>query len=235
MSEISEKVIQDIEEKKIHPRPRWYFLMGRYSTFSLFVFSIVFGALSVATILFMLFDYDRDISQYFGRGLFKDILISIPYLWIVLFVFFILSADYNLRRTPRGYRFELHKIILLNLFLSILVGTGLFCFGFDSEIDDLVSRNVPFYENLIYNKDDIWVFPEKGLLSGEVIQIIGPGSFTLRDFHGYVWRVNEEGLDPSDFRYIHEGAKLKLIGEQTGEGIFDVKIICSWQECCGVR
>jgi hypothetical protein len=222
MSSILEKVTKNIEEKKINPRPRYYFLFKNYGLLVLFTLSILCGATIASTILFMFVDYDYNA--------FQDFIISLPYFWIVFLSIFIISAYYNFRNTSTGYRHEIYKIILISLLLSLAIGIVFFLMGLDSEVDELFSQKVPFYENFIYNKDDVYNSPEKGLLSGRVVDLIGMDKFILKDFNGKIWQIGGSDLEDCNFLKIQNNLELRLIGEQTGENTFDAKIIRLWNQ-----
>lgn len=228
MSLFSEKITKDIQEKKITPSPKWHFLLKNYGILSAFIISIICGSVATSVILFMFFDYDRDVYQYLHRPFFTDFILSIPYLWIIILFVFIAIAHYGFEKTYTGYRYEIYKIISISLVLSIIIGTGLFYAGLGSDIDDLLSRHVPFYENLIYNKDDIWIFPQKGLLSGQIIGFSGPNSFVLRDFKGKIWQILENNLSKYDYSLIRKGISLRLLGHQVNADSFEAESLRLW-------
>ncbi|HSA07753.1 MAG TPA: hypothetical protein P5099_00025, partial [Candidatus Moranbacteria bacterium] len=61
MTEISDKIIKDIKEKNIHPKPRWFFAVRNLAFWLLFIAAIFVGALSFAVILDVLTNHDWDI------------------------------------------------------------------------------------------------------------------------------------------------------------------------------
>ncbi len=229
MSLISEKITKDIQDQKIEPRPRWYFLFKNYGILTLFVLSIVCGAAAVSTILFMIVDYDRDIARYLDRSELKDIILSVPYFWIIILIIFLSAAYYNFKKSYTGYRYELYKVFLISFALSVILGVGLYYGGLDSQIDEFLSQRIPLYENFIYNKDDVWVSPEQGLLSGRVVEVGEVDKFVLEDFNGKVWQVEEIKTDESNFPKIRKDLELKLIGKKTGDNTFDAENIRPWK------
>jgi len=229
MLSIPEKTIKIIEERGITPRSRWYFLMKRGFIGALFGISILLGSFSVSTIIFIICDHDWDIFEYLDRSLLEDIIFSIPYLWVAILIFFAVVADYNFKHTNKGYRYETYKIILVSLISSFVIGTGLFFLGVDCEIHEYLVRQVPFYEGLVYNKKDIWVFPEKGLLSGEIIEVKGADIYILRDFSGKIWQIQDGKADWSDTARIQNGLKVRLIGFKVDDDIFRAKVIRLWE------
>lgn len=232
MTSISEKVIKDIQEQKVSPRPRWYFLFKNYGILTLFIFSILCGAIAVSTILFMIVDYDRGVASYLDRSELSDIIVSIPYFWIAILAIFLLFAHYEFKKFYTGYRYEIYKVFLISFALSVIIGTGLYYGGLDSQIDEFFSQKIPFYESLIYNNDDIWTAPAKGLLSGQVFEVGGVDTFTLVDPMGKVWEVIEVKKDKSDFSHVKKGFRLKVIGKEVNDNTFVAEDIKPWKNCC---
>lgn len=186
------------------------------------------GALAVTVILFMLSDNDWDVFEYLDRSLFEHVFISIPYFWIAILALFSLIAYYSFKHTRHGYRYEMYKVVAGSLLLSLAVGAVLFRYGLDSEIHEIFSRQVPFYNNLVYTKEDIWIFPDKGVISGEIVDIKNKRNFKLRDFDGNIWRIQGDDVDWPDNFAAAEGVRIKLIGERRGEHLFFVKIVKPW-------
>ena len=231
--DISQKTLKTIEEKKIRPEAKWHFLLKDYSLWFFFVFSVILGALSVSAILFMVTDHDWDVYEYLDRSLFEHVFISMPYLWISILLFLMFFAYYDFEHTRQGYRYEIHKIILASVLISIIFGAVLFFGGVGQGIHEVFSRQVPFYNNLVYDKYDVWDNPQKGLLSGEITNVENENEFLLRDFKGNFWRIDkEESLECLDRCFdeslIQTGRQIKLIGQMGTDSIFFVKAIRPW-------
>ncbi len=235
--DIEEKTLKTIEDKKITPQPRWHFMLKDYTLRLIFVFSVTFGAMAVSAILFMISDHDWDVYEYLDRSLFEHIFISMPYLWIFALSFLLLIAYYNFEHTRQGYRYEIYKVILGSVFISVVLGAVLFWAGLGKVIHETFSKQVPFYNDLVYDRYDVWDNPQKGLLGGEIINIKDENDFSLRDFRGNIWQIKKkENLLCLD-RCFNEslmrlGSQIKLIGEPDGGNIFFVKEIRPWCKKC---
>lgn len=227
MSNITDNVLEEIKEK-LTPKPKWHFLLKNYVFWLFLIFAIFIGALAVTVMLFMLLDYDWDIFEYLERNFFTHVFFSFPYFWLAVLMLFLAIAYYGFRHTRRGYRYEISKVVIGGLLASFGIGGILFWYGLDSEIHEMFSKQVPFYNNLVYTKEDIWRFPDKGLLGGEIIGIKDRENFELRDFDGKTWQIQGGVIDwPDDFIFL-KGARIKLIGERRGEHTFFVKIVKPW-------
>ncbi|MDD2696992.1 MAG: hypothetical protein PHE52_02450 [Candidatus Pacebacteria bacterium] len=231
--DISQKTLKTIEEKKITPEPRWHFLLKDYSLWFFFVFSVILGAMAVSAVLFMLTDSDWDVYEYLDRTLFEHVFVSMPYLWISILLFLLFIAYYNFEHTRRGYKYEIYKIIWGSVLISIVLGILLFFGGLGETIHGIFSRQVPFYNNIVYDKNDVWDNPQKGLLSGEIMSIENENEFLLRDFRGNVWQIRkEESLQCLDRCFdeslVQTGMQIKLIGQIGTDSVFFVKAIRPW-------
>jgi len=233
MSDINKETLKIIEERKITPEPRWHFIFKDYVLRFFFAISTILGGISITTIIFILNGYDWDIYKYLDKSLFEYILSSIPYLWVFTFILFVVIAYFNFKNTKSGYKHEILKLVLVSVLISVAMGTIFFAGGLDSEVHETFSEQVPFYENLIYDKDDIWNNVEKGLLSGEVVEVRNKDGFILKDFGGHLWQIDEKGLGTTTF-FIQKGSEVKLIGNFDGGNIFFVKEIRPWH-CCGEK
>jgi len=233
MSDIAKETLKTIEEKNITPEPRWHFLFKEYAFRFLFVVSTILGGFAVTTMIFILNGYDWDIYKYLNKSQFEYILAAIPYLWIATFILFVVLAYYNFKNTRSGYKHEVLKLVLASVLISMAMGTIFFAAGLDSEIHETFSEQVPFYEALIYDKDDIWNNAEQGLLSGEVMEVKNRQEFILKDFGGHLWQIDEKGLGTTTSS-VQKGSEIKLIGDLDGGNIFFVKEIRPWH-CCGEK
>lgn len=236
--DISGKTLKTIEEEKITPQARWHFLLKNYCLWFLSIFSVILGAMAVSAVLFMVTDHDWDIYKYLDRSLFEHIFVSIPYLWLLVFLILILAAYYDFKYTRGGYRYEIYKVVLVSLLISVILGTILFFGGLGKVIHEAFARQVPFYNDLVYDKYDVWDNPQKGLLSGEIIKVENNDEFLLRDFRGKMWQVKKKEsllcLDECFSESLMKvGAQIKLIGQMGNDNIFFVEEIRPW--CKTVR
>jgi len=229
-NDVIERTINEIKEKKISPHPRWRFLLKDYTFWVFLGLSIILGAVSISTILFLLTDYDWDIYRYLHTNLFGYILISVPYLWIFILILFTIVAYYNFRHTTIGYRYNAHVMVLISILLSFIIGTIFFFVGINSEVHTTFSKWMPFYNNLAFDKRDIWNNADKGLLSGTIVDIKSDGSFLLRDFAGEIWYVVYFSPEDSTKWTVSLGMNVKVLGERGKDNIFYIQDIRPWGE-----
>lgn len=224
-------IVGRISRLGISPKPRWYFLLKDGALWSLAIAATVLGGLAVATSIFILTDHDWDVFHYLDRSLLMHVLMSLPYLWVILLALLLLLARYNFSQTRHGYRRETWQVILASILASLALGLMLVALGFDSKVHNLLLKQLPFYGRLVYNKDDIWIFPDKGLLSGFIITTDDGRGFSLKDPVGADWRIIlNDDTDLCQRPHIWPGEHVKLIGHVLQPHVFDAESVRPWGE-----
>jgi hypothetical protein len=226
--DISEKTLEKIKEENIVPKARWQFLLKDYFLFGFFCASIIVGALATSAILFMLTETDWDVYEYLDRSLFEHIMISMPYLWILVLFVFIFSAYYNFKYTRKGYHYEVSLVIVCSIAVSLFLGFLLFYTGLGRGVHEMFMRQVPFYNNFIYDKTEVWENPQKGLLGGRITDIKNDDEFMLLDFRGKIWEVERGSEDCCAPILVKKGNKIEMIGRMDDDNIFFVELIRPW-------
>jgi len=229
---LCDKVLCEIKEGKIKPKPRWQFLLEDYFIWLFFLISLFLGALAFCATLHILFSNDWDLYLYLHTTLAGHIFASIPYVWLALLALFIGVAQYNFKHTKSGYRRETYVIIGLSVAGSLILGAFLHTLGAGEKIENAFAANVPHYEKFSFSNErkDIWSRPEIGLLGGKIIFVIDENNFELKDFDGRGWRVeeNKETVERGPFE-IKAGEMVKIIGLKKKDFVFWAREIRPWR------
>lgn len=231
MEDFGKKLVEKIKCEKICPAPKWRFLLRNYFVWLAFAASVVVGGLAFCVTLSIVADNDWDIYKYLNISPIQHILLSLPYLWIVLLVLFLGLAFYNYKHTKCGYRHGVLAVLGLSIVGSLLLGSFFHYAGMGRKIDQIFAKNVPLYQNMhcCCNRQDIWSQPEKGLLGGRIIHVSLENDFDLEDFQGAVWQIeNDRQIFMRGPTLVREGGEVKLIGERKAEKIFWAREIRPW-------
>ncbi|PIS42887.1 MAG: hypothetical protein COT24_01245 [Candidatus Kerfeldbacteria bacterium CG08_land_8_20_14_0_20_40_16] len=212
INDASKNILDKIKENKITPKPKWQFRLEQVGIWALAVLSLIIGAKAFAVIIFRLVNNDWEIREHLGRSLLNHALLTLPYLWIIVMVLFILLAYYNARHTKKGYRYSVYGIVIGTVVVSLFLGGILYSTGFGYEIDFLFSENLSGYQKIMPNRGEFWSQPEAGFLSGEVISQKG-SNLMLRSFDGEIWTVDISNTNIPDFVNINKGSLIRIIGE----------------------
>lgn len=219
---ITNQVLEKI--KDIKPKPRWQFLLRDYSVWILGAVSLILGSLSFSVVLFMLVNNDWDIYAQLSNSFVKFLFTTLPYFWLVFLILFLLVAYYNFKNTKKGYKFPFYKISLLSIFSSMFIGMLLYNFGVAQVIEDSFNSRVPYYQDFFNTRKKIWAQTEKGFLAGFVTSLDG-NKIIVQGIDGQVWELSKS----ADFRcppmVLQLGDRLRLIGKETDEGVFEVECI----------
>lgn len=228
MSAKADEILKCIRENKIKPCSKWKFLLKNYLFWSLFGLSTLIGAMAVSVIFFILTNNDWDIYRYLGKSFLSYILILMPYFWIVVLIFLTGTAYFNYRCTRKGYLFNPYGVIFTSIFISIILGGALFGFGMGEKVEDIFTRNIPYYAGVNMQKKIIWNNPEKGLLAGEIIEIRNENSFSLKDLSYERWEVEGDDIRWRDNRVRKVGQNVKIIGKIKDKNIFIAVEVRPW-------
>jgi len=213
---ISQKVLKIIKEKNIKPKPRWQFLLKNYLVWFLAALALIIGSFAFAVIIYMFLNNDWDVYQKINHSLFKFMLITLPYAWLLFLGMFVFIAYYNVKHTKKGYRFSLTKLIIGSVVISMLLGLLFYGFGLGRAIDEKLMERMLFYRRVFNPRMMIWDKPEQGRLMGEVLEVIDPYHFKIIDFNRKSWNVIRELVDPE----LELQMRVRLLGRMIDEQNF---------------
>ena len=210
---LSEKILNRIEKERIQPASKITFQIKNQLFWFLWIISILIGALAVAATFFVIFHSDWQTYNATYQGFFDFIFHSLPYIWILTLLIFLLLAHQNLRHTKYGYRYSKAPIILLSITISLIVGSSLYSFGVGEILDKALGSYIPFYEPAMNNLQGRWNKPEKGLIAGEVTNIAPDFSaFTVHSFDDKTWVIDGKDLLHIDHLILSENDFVKVVG-----------------------
>ncbi len=229
---LKECVFRRIESTDIKPLSRWHFLYQESFMWSLWLLSVLVGALATAVILYVL--KNRHFAVYLAthENFFEFIVEVLPYVWFLLLVSMALLAVYNIKCTNRGYRRSLPTILLSSLALSIGIGTVLQTFGFGFTVDRMLGNHMPLYTSQQKFDERLWQAPMEGRLIGrQVLSTVAPTSTIIfEDIDGNRWNFCVSELSERERELLASEQTVRMIGTTTvaGAKIFHACGILSW-------
>jgi len=239
MTDISKKTLEKIKKEQVHPKPRWYFLTRNYFFWLMFALTTLLGGVAFGMILSITTNLDWDVYHYLGLSLPEAVVISLPYLWIALLVFFLFITYYNFIHTRTGYRYRFVVIFLISMLISILLGFGFYQYGWTETVERQLKARIPGYQRMVYTGENQWMHPEKGLLSGTIIKIESANNLIrLRDYLDQEWEIDISQAIVRGNIPLTENLEIKIIGQQLSEHIFeatDIRIPRGYQQGKGRR
>lgn len=209
----AKRVLTRIDEEQVVPRARWAFVFKNYTFWGFSFMSMVFGALALSAILFEVTSIDWQLAPVTHSGFGALLLDAIPYLWVIVLLFFVGIGCVNVRHTKHGYRYPLWLIALGAVLTSVALGAVLHIAGLGELVDRAPRGRVPFYRPIVAEQQTWWLAPEKGFLSGRILSVASDAaSFTVRDFNGVLWSVTANDLSSRDFAVVARGGTVRVVG-----------------------
>lgn len=216
------KILEKIKSNHIKPRARWQFLLKNYLTWATSLVALIISAASFSAMLYLLKFSDLTLKDEIRKSSVEILLLTLPYFWIIFLAIFIFLVYYNIKRTKSGYRYPIWLLSLISLSSSIFLGSIFSVLGWGARLDESLSRNAPFYSEMINPQMEFWSNPNQGRLLGMVTTSLNEeNSFQLLDKDKNIWQVqlsavynkNTDGL-------INIGQPIRLLGKQVTDNKF---------------
>jgi len=227
---LSQNVLEKIKFRKIKPTPKWQFLLKDYVIWGAGIISVLVGAFAFAVILYMLVNNHWDIYQYATNSLTSYIFSTLPYYWLLFLSIFLVIAYLNIRHTSKGYKYNLNLIIVASIGVSVILGTIFYGIGLGQTIDNEFSKRMPIYKKFMQRDLGMWHKPGRGIIAGEVIEVIDKNNFILKSKKDINWQVNSGSVSYILIEEIIKGEELIIIGEKVSENKFKAIMIKPWDK-----
>jgi hypothetical protein len=224
MSDLSNRILKEIEQRRLKPRPAFYFLAKRSMFWSLALGAIMLGGLSVALGLFVIGDFFATGGRNANDMPFDDLMPLLPVLWLVCFAALIASAYIGFANTRSGYRYRPRTVIAAAVASSVILGAALHQAEAGRLLHETLSRWIPAYRDYTYVPYAEWSRPDAGYLGGEVQSVAGE-TMQLEDFQGKLWTVDISQATVKFSDPLIEEGDVAIRGERTGPETFRARII----------
>ena len=226
---LSDTIIQTLEKRGISPRPRWHFLLKRRVLWFVSCLSVLLGGIAISVIIFVFFDHDTDARVYLHENLAQDLLLSIPYVWLVSLAILVALTRLAVLHTEHGYRYGVSRVITLTLLASVALGLLFDAFDVGQNVDEFLNETIPYYDSIVYTSRDAWSQPEKGLLGGTLLSTLSSSEIHIRDFRNREWRVDVSKIEQGDLPpQLVIGQIIKIVGDDMGQGTFRANQLFMW-------
>lgn len=208
--DFAKTILQKIQTEKIKPRSKKYFTL--YKTF-LWIPGILItflGGFAWAGILFNSFHSSLKYREFIHPGAGPFLLRELPWVWIILFLFFSLIIIKAFRKTKNGYKYSPIYILMFSILVSLFLG---FVFlKLDSYIKNPLLR-LPT-ERIQKN---LWFNPEEGRLMGRLFA--SPENIlTIEDINGKKWTLE---IDSNIFIPLDQtNSFVRIVGIAKDDNVF---------------
>ena len=226
--DISQKVLEEIKDRKIEPKAKWQFLLKDSLVWVLFGLSIFIGALATAAAIFNIKFSDWDIYDRVPGGRFGFFMEVLPYFWVIILLALVGAAYYNFKHTKKGYKYNIVSIILLSLVTSLVLGGVSYSLGLGEKMEYRATEHLPFYKGLEGRRMHMWEKDSDKLLAGEIVKVYEK-KFDLKDLKSKLWEVETEEAEVMHMVILREGEKIRMVGERQDGQIFVAERIMPWE------
>ena len=224
---ISEKILQKIEEEKIAPTPRAVFLLRDASIAAGVLVSFIVGSLCSAYIIFVLLGSDISLYYRLGLSVSSYVLSLAPIFSLLSLLLLPLLVYLFLIRFRSGYRYTVVKVLTMSFAIFISVGIALHFFQGGKKIDDFSVQVLPRSESFFVQKERAWLRPNEGIVLGRVVEA-GERALFIEDVDGKVWGISlKDFYDTSVLEKIDRGRLIGVQGvvDHENDFVFDAKTI----------
>lgn len=124
-SSLRDAIITDIHAKKIHPRPRWQYILLHTVLWGSVIVTLFLGSLAFS---FVLMEYSLP-ERVYARWMDmpnRGFVAALPYLWWIGMIFALTAGYFIFSRTDRGYRLHAAFIATILILWSMIWGTILY-------------------------------------------------------------------------------------------------------------
>jgi hypothetical protein len=223
------RLLAEIEKRKVKPKPKWFYLTKNGLIWFLLILFALISAFAFAVIIYIVAESDYALFFRETGSVLSFWFKFLPLFWLLFLLIFVIVAVIASRKTKKGYRFKLTKIVAVILLISAMAGVIIYYSGFAKTFESLFAQNLPFYKSLDQHKMAMWQRPESGLLAGEISEIdLSKNKLVLVDFNGKSWQVDIKNAAVKRRVELRVGSLIKVIGYIQESG-FSAREIRPWQ------
>lgn len=221
---ISEEVYRKIKKEDVQMKPCGYFKAR--SSFWL----IVSGLLFAVTILLVSLDIYYVVNLEPAEVIFRSpslLLLALPYFLFALTIFLLYLTSRAYRRSRNMCQHEEWMLYTALIFGSFLIGLSVYAANMDSTFRKPMEKSVA-YQKVVMTPKYFWSRPDKGTLSGVVLEKKQNGLMVMKSWNGKQWTVVviDERKD-SDKQVIYS-RMVKMIGSKNGNDQFIADRVWQW-------
>ncbi len=208
-----QNIISFIKEKDIKPVPKWQVRLHKIVIWVLGITVIIIGGFVFSKLISSMYFASWEDWDYITNTLRFFTYSTLPLVWVLLFVAFVILSPMIYRKTENGYKYDQTKLIFFSIFASLILSSVFI------KIDPYLYSRGFLQREFIQREIYTWSNPYAGRISGKVEIINGDIAF-VRDFSGKVWMVDISHLLPKSFEAVEKNKIIKIIGKRENEDNF---------------
>ena len=212
---LKDTLLKRIDDEQVTPRSRMFFKSRECFIWSLWLLSVLVGALAVGISLFVVTRRQYELYEATHSNWFTFLVDVLPFVWIIIFGIMSYLAVYNLRSTKKGYRYSVPTILASSIVLSFAGGSALQYFGLGYSIDSLLGQQMSMYMSQDKVEVALWQAPQDGRLIGQRINpaFMGTSTLLFEDSNGTQWLLQTQELFPADAALLVTNKTVRVLGK----------------------
>lgn len=209
-NDISQAVLDRIQEQGIEPRSAWLFQAHRVILWVGGVVCMIGGGIAFASLLYL--TQEQEWVLAWEVGMFWR---ALPVVWLAGFFAFLFLGIRDVQGAPKGYKYESWLVATAVFVGSVGIGGVVYAAGYEHVPDRWVRETVPVYQELAPSPEAVWHQPDQGRYAGMLLATSTEG-VVLEGIDGerYVLQMANTGTEPLPMlaRSIELGSRVKLRG-----------------------
>lgn len=155
MDDFSKRVVTEIEARGVLPRSRSHFLIQRSVFWTLAMLSVLVGAVALSVADYVFFDNEGVSAAIILESPVEGFIQTIPFVWLLVFGLFGISAYLSFRHTQTGYRYRALAIVATLVVVTVVLALLLNTFDFGQGVHYYLLNHTSLYDALIHSSDDV--------------------------------------------------------------------------------
>lgn len=220
-------VLSRIEGERITPLPRALYILRNYGFWALWGFSVAFGALATAVLIFTELNVGWEFYEETHTNGITFFVGTLPYMWLLIIASVVVLGYYNLRSTSRGYKYPLALVVVVGLLMSTVGGIVLHAYGIGRAVENGFAQVMPFHAPVAALRAELWANPERGMYVGEVEHVDAAlQQFELKTEEDITYIVSTEFLHPMDLGVLEETDDVGVIAvPEAGDVVIACRLV----------
>ncbi len=175
MSEMTQRVLREIDRRSLRPRPRWQFALLQGFAWSLFVVSICVGAGALA-LLWRVYSYgDMPYFAYHARDFWRYASAVGALLYVLSLAVALMVLAFVRTLARYGYRIRYRVIVTIFLVASVVLAWSITAMGTVDSFERLLWRSAQQHVHDV--RSALWHMPQRGLYVG--VPLVGGDAVPL--------------------------------------------------------
>lgn len=211
---VKDRVFTVIDEHNVEPRSKYVFHCQNGLVWSVWLATVLLGALATAILLFTSSYRYYDMYEAMHDNFVTFFVQALPVLWVLAFIVLMYVAMRGLRATRRGYKLSPMWIAGSSVGVSLVLGFLANMSGFGFVVDKFFGEYAPMYYSQAEREAKLWQQPAEGRLLGRQVGTKQTDMIVFIDTTGTSWQIDVLELHTRDRALLAAQQQVRVLGQQ---------------------